>query len=120
MGFHILIMNSSPEHQRLAETLTQLVEAIGSLVGKKIEESVKKTAPAASPQRAYEVINPERVLNKQEMAEYLGVSLRTVDNWIHRGQLPHWRIGKCVRFRLGDVVGLLNERNRVSPFDYRR
>ncbi len=45
---------------------------------------------------------PERWLSKKMIAEYLGVTVRTVERWQHAG-LPHRRVGGVNRYRASEV-----------------
>jgi excisionase family DNA binding protein len=42
-------------------------------------------------------------LNKRQAAQQLGVTERTIDNWISRRLLPFLKIGRSVRFDSADV-----------------
>ena len=42
-------------------------------------------------------------MTKAELAEFLDVSLRTVDSYISSRRIPYIKIGRLVRFRLPDV-----------------
>jgi len=44
-----------------------------------------------------------RPLTKPELAEYMGVSRRTVDTWVSTRKIPSIKIGRLVRFNLVDV-----------------
>ena len=46
---------------------------------------------------------PTTYLTKQDVARLLQVSVRTVENFMSRGLLPFFRIGRTVRFRLKDI-----------------
>ncbi len=50
----------------------------------------------------------------KDIAEYCCVSERTVWNWIHRGQLPYSKIGKCALVKYADADSLL-ENHRQTP-----
>jgi excisionase family DNA binding protein len=50
----------------------------------------------------------DRLLNKRELANRLGVSTRTVDDWQRRGRICHLKIGKSCRYRWPDVLEKLN------------
>jgi excisionase family DNA binding protein len=48
----------------------------------------------------------ELLLRKWEVAERLGVSVRTVDREASSGRLPKLKVRGCVCFRLADVLSL--------------
>lgn len=52
---------------------------------------------------------PRRLVSQAEAAEYLGVTERTIRNYIARGTLPGHRVqgSRLVRIRLSDVDALL-------------
>lgn len=48
------------------------------------------------------------LLSPQDIAHYLGVPVRTVYAWRHRGEgPPGFRVGKHVRYRASDVEAWL-------------
>jgi excisionase family DNA binding protein len=55
-----------------------------------------------------------KLMTTEEVAEYLGVSPRTLENWRYRGGGPRWiRIGAngaSVRYDAADVQTYLTER----------
>jgi excisionase family DNA binding protein len=51
----------------------------------------------------------DRLLKKAELAERLGVSTRTIDDWQRRGRICYLKIGRSARYRWGDVVAKLSE-----------
>ncbi|WP_448072342.1 helix-turn-helix domain-containing protein [Georgenia yuyongxinii] len=47
-------------------------------------------------------------MNLQDAADYLGVTERSVRNWISAGKVPAYRIGKkVIRLKVADVDALL-------------
>jgi excisionase family DNA binding protein len=50
------------------------------------------------------------LVNAQQLAEVLGVSKSTVLEQAARGRIPHYRIGKSVRFNADDVLKATEER----------
>ena len=56
----------------------------------------------------------ERLLKKAELAQRLGVSTRTIDDWQRRGRIAYLKIGRCARYRWGDVIAKLSELCRVN------
>ena len=45
----------------------------------------------------------EKMIIAGEVAAYLRCSTSTVRRMVRRGQIPHYRLGKLVRFRLSEV-----------------
>ena len=45
----------------------------------------------------------EGLMTTQDLARYLQCSMTTVRRWISRGEIPHIRLGKLVRFRRSEV-----------------
>jgi excisionase family DNA binding protein len=53
---------------------------------------------------------PDRLLNVDELAAYLGVSHQSLRHMVHRRQIPFIRLGeRRIRFNLGDIDAWLNE-----------
>jgi excisionase family DNA binding protein len=58
-------------------------------------------------------IPKDRLLTKGEVATYLGVTTRTVENWQRLG-MPHYKLGaRCARFKIEDVDSFLREKCMV-------
>ena len=54
-------------------------------------------------------------LSKRELAEFLGLSIYTVDAWVsERREIPFVRMGRRVMFDLKDVMSWV-ERNKMQP-----
>ncbi|MEW6750597.1 MAG: helix-turn-helix domain-containing protein [Candidatus Latescibacterota bacterium] len=56
----------------------------------------------------------DRLLTTGELATYLSCSRSTVRRLTARGELPHYRLGRMVRFRRGEV-DLWLARCRAGP-----
>jgi len=56
----------------------------------------------------------DRLLKKQEIADFFRVTSRTVDGWMQAGIVPYIKIRRSVRFRLPDVIARLKERHQVG------
>ena len=54
--------------------------------------------------------HPTAVLDAREAAAYLAVSMTTLYRMIRRGELPHTRVGRNIRFRVDDLDAYLEER----------
>jgi excisionase family DNA binding protein len=58
-------------------------------------------------------MNPEGYKTGQEIADYLGVSLRTITRLVRKGRIPSTKIGGARRFKISEVEAYLNENNRA-------
>jgi excisionase family DNA binding protein len=54
------------------------------------------------------------ILNAPEVAALLGVSIDTVYSWTMRKAIPHFKLGKMLRFNKAEVIQWL-ETKRVEP-----
>lgn len=52
---------------------------------------------------AHEDIDSPKLLSVDQLAEALGVSRRTVYRLLEEGDVPHYRVGKHLRFDLDEV-----------------
>ena len=51
-------------------------------------------------------------LNKKELAEYLGLSVFTIDTWVsQQREIPFVKMGRRVMFDMEDVSGLKGKRS---------
>jgi excisionase family DNA binding protein len=57
---------------------------------------------------------PEGFIGKTEVARRLNKTIRTVDNWMNRGLLPYYKIGRSVEFKWSDVESHLRQTCRVA------
>lgn len=57
---------------------------------------------------------PERFIGKADVAQRLNKTLRTVDNWMQRGILPYYKIGRSVEFKWSEVEAHLAQTCRVN------
>lgn len=55
----------------------------------------------------------EPFITKAEVAQRLGKRIRTVDNWMQRGLLPYYKIGRSVSFKWSEVELHLKQMCRV-------
>jgi excisionase family DNA binding protein len=57
---------------------------------------------------------PQRLLTKAQVASFVQCTTRCVDNWMKRGYLPYYKIGRCVRFRQADIEAHLKDHHRIT------
>lgn len=55
----------------------------------------------------------EGFIKKEEIAKRLGKTVRCVDNWMARGFIPYFKIGRSVVFKWSDVEAQLAQTCRV-------
>lgn len=60
----------------------------------------------------------KQFLTKKELAEYLGLSVFTIDSWVsQRREVPFVKMGRRVMFDIGDVQAWV-EANKVQPVEF--
>ena len=70
--------------------------------------AVAKSGPISAPVPGQEVF-----IKKREVARRLQTQVRTVDNWMKRGLLPYYKIGRSVSFKWSEVEEQLRDTCRV-------
>lgn len=88
-----VLLALGPDELRVARLRAQ--EAWGSTVGPSAPVAANGVAPAA----------PEALLDDRAMEAATGVAASWWANAARRDEVPHYRIGRWVRFRLSEVVG---------------
>ena len=82
---------------------------------------VPPKAPAPAPVSRFDTEFPTGgdtsapLWTKQQLAEYLQVDIRTIENWMQRRCIPYLKIGKTVRFKPVDVIKHFDENCTVRP-----
>lgn len=61
-----------------------------------------------------EARHPSRLLEAEDVAEYLGMRTDWVYREVRAGRLPHIRLGRAVRFRRESIEAWLDSRERVA------
>ncbi len=56
----------------------------------------------------------EGFLTKREVAELLGRSVRTIEDWMQRRIIPFYRVGRAVRFRWSEIQAHFAARYRIG------
>jgi excisionase family DNA binding protein len=57
---------------------------------------------------------PEGFIDKPEVARRINKTVRTVDNWMARGILPYYRLGRTIAFRWSDIEAHMKANYRVA------
>ena len=71
-------------------------------------ETTGAMAPAMQGTKA-----AEGFIKKEEVAKRLGKTVRCIDNWMARGFVPYFKIGRSVVFKWSDVETQLAQTCRV-------
>ncbi len=56
----------------------------------------------------------DRFLNVEELAQFLNVKRSTVYDWVHKSSIPHYKLGKLVRFRESEIVAWLKTKKQKT------
>jgi excisionase family DNA binding protein len=119
-------MKASLESEQLQKALTELATAMTRIVGTRVDQAVTQIMSGKLPgeitgslpvrPEARPTTNVEGFISKPEVAKRLGKTLRTVDNWMNRGLLPYYKIGRSVNFRWSEVQHHLAQTARVRRY----
>jgi excisionase family DNA binding protein len=100
-------MNELSDTKRLAEATTTLASTLMEIINGKLQ-----TIAAVQEQKIAQKL-VERVLTVPQAAEHFQVCRRTIENWMERGHLPYYRIGRVVRIKLSEVEAWWSASHRV-------
>ena len=78
--------------------------------GKNPGGTVPAAAPAESPAAAPAL---EVYINKRELARRTQMRPRTIDDWMKRGLVPYYKVGRSVRFKWSEIEACLAQTCRV-------
>ena len=106
-------MNTPPETEQLQVALASLSTAIAKIVSDQVDKTLREILPVKLPANSDDSFAASRLINRKQAAELLNVTPRTVDKWKKRGRLPYLKIGYSVRFKVGDLIGHLDDTSRV-------
>jgi excisionase family DNA binding protein len=98
--------------------LRQAVESLAATIVEIIESRLRHLAEREK------LLQPEHLaktrsewegwVDQKTVVEHLKVSRRTLFNWMQKGEIPHVRLGRGLRFRLSDVDEAMKRRSRGS------
>lgn len=54
----------------------------------------------------------ERLLDVKELSEVLGVKRSTIYYWVFKNYIPHYHLGKLVRFKTDEIEDWLKKKGR--------
>lgn len=61
-------------------------------------------------------MNSDKLMTPQDVAEFIGVSVETLNVWraTRRYKLPYIKVGRLVRYRLSDILSFLETRTQQA------
>jgi excisionase family DNA binding protein len=78
-----------------------------------LNDNGARQSPAATISRSEDISGSgDRLLKAHELAALLGFSAATIVDWAAAGQLPCFKVGGRLRFRLGEVETWLEAQRR--------
>jgi len=108
-------MSNQTESEKLAYAVAALAGTILEIINEKFKVSIEAHA-GMQPESALFTVKStpsEGWVSKKELAKHFNISLRTVDNWIKKGLIPHIRMGsRRLRFKLSEVDEAINRSNK--------
>ena len=109
------LMNTSEDTVRLQNALAGIATAIINIISDRVEQALTGNGQIRHQAQVgfHEAKADVQMVGKKEVAKMLGMTIRTVDNWMGRGLLPYFKIGRSVRFKMDDVMQHLNQSTRV-------
>jgi excisionase family DNA binding protein len=57
----------------------------------------------------------EKFLTVDEVAEYLSLSRATIYQWASEKRIPHYRMGRAIRFKQAEIEAWLLEKCKQEP-----
>ncbi|MBN1622394.1 MAG: helix-turn-helix domain-containing protein [Endomicrobiales bacterium] len=61
----------------------------------------------------------QKLLNINQLCEYLSVKKNTLRDWVYRGRIPYIKVGNLVRFNKEHIEIWLESREHI-PFDMKK
>ena len=108
-----MAMNNTSETKRLAEAVANLAATITEIIDLKVKSLALAARAGEALDHTGSVPPPaEGWAGKKAVAAHLKVSLGTVNAWMRKGLIPHMRLGRSVRFKLGAVDEAMRRRMR--------
>ena len=56
----------------------------------------------------------KKYISVKELAEYISIKPSTIYAWVHEGYIPHYKIGRLVRFNMEEIERWIKKRKAKS------
>jgi excisionase family DNA binding protein len=73
-----------------------------SMIKEAFKEELKEILKQKDQQNEY-----DELLTRKEAARFLKISLRTISNYQEDGRIPHYRLGRGIYFKKGELMQAL-------------
>jgi excisionase family DNA binding protein len=106
-------MNKSVDAKKLEQAVENLASTIMQVIVSKLRQLAEEEKLIRPEHQARDrTPESEGWVDQKGAAEHLKISRRTLYDWMHKGGIPHIRLGRSVRFRLSDVDEAMKRRAR--------
>ncbi|MBI4358094.1 MAG: helix-turn-helix domain-containing protein [Candidatus Omnitrophica bacterium] len=61
----------------------------------------------------------ERLMTAKQVSELIEVKPSTVYQWVHVGLIPYVKLGKCVRFKKGELFRWIDKNHRKERVSFK-
>lgn len=75
--------------------------------------NLRFTSPHVTPHHNTPIMPPQ-LLTRPELAAHLNISTRYVDVLTAKGSIPHFKIGRSIRYDIAEVEAVMKERFHVA------
>lgn len=58
-----------------------------------------------------QIMDEEKLLTKKEIAEFLNISIKTIDKKVHMNEIPYMKVGRLVRFSKSRILAWVEGNN---------
>jgi excisionase family DNA binding protein len=109
------LMNNNVHAKMLGQAVESLASSIIEIIDSRLRHFAEEAKLAHSEHRVTQcTTDSEGWVDQKAAAEHLKISRRTLYDWMQKGVIPHFRIGRGVRFKLSDVDEAMKRRVRGS------
>jgi excisionase family DNA binding protein len=58
-----------------------------------------------------------KLIDIQTLSSLLSVKVKTIYDWVHENRIPHFKIGKLVRFDEHEIMKWLENKKATRPYN---
>ena len=103
-------MNTIPQSE--ITRLEQAIAGLAATITEVVQQRISAVVFATEQERM--LAKRELLLTKQQAAEYFGVTLRTIDQWMGRRLLPYYKLGRTVRIPINQALDAMKQNFLIS------